>query len=419
MSRCLLRGAMIQVVALVSVLLALGVQVAACLAQESFVTCGVQHDPACRVSLRPGQKSVTVSVRPNAAYLADSTHTKVLTVVSNRCCIDTATVRLDPNGYAAIRWTATEPFDSTVTLNVVGQASGAERLDTITLVAEKKADSTIVVSRNSSRTAYAWIRNEFVPTVTRIVVESVGNRPVTQEDCERIRYSFQPLLKGEATPDSGFTVWERPPQQPFARLLSRTPPDTTSRCIAYTRWKMGDMTGLHQMEVELHGDGIKPERVELRGYGRQGVRVAAGLGLFRSIERDRDFLCRARTDDAACANEDTFPKKVTATHRADGTEAFVGLDFPVILGYSASSPIPRFLSRRLRVIAGTTLNNPEKNPFLGVTLMPLIAPAAEELPMQISVGMTINGPKRPMYGLSLDASSLAAPVLRVLGVGGG
>jgi hypothetical protein len=273
-------------------------------------------------------------------------------------------------------------------------ASGGVLTGTVVLIPPESTPVRVTLNSSSITKSHIWLRNEFVPTTTRIRINVADSTT-----CENIRFQFRPRLNGLATPDTGRAVWLR------------------GKCVADTRWKLGDAAGQQEMDVTIGGDkGIVSQRIQMIAYGRQGPRLTAGLGLFRQIVRNQSFLCTSRTDNPGCATVETLPKKITTTQRADGTEPFFALEFPLLSYRRGRGPVAQVM-RHTRLVAGTTFNNPEDNPFLGVAVFPLIRAASEEIPFQLSTGMTLKAPRHPYVGLSLDASTLVTSILKVLGAG--
>ena len=366
--------------------------------------CGIPPvSSQCEVQLGAKDTAVLVVVKPPMA----ATGVEEVTVISDRCCVDSTRVRRDANGLVRIRWSSATPPEKAVRLFVlVPSASGVPQQGVVTLLPAAVGQvSEILLTRSSVRTHYVWVQGTYIPATVDVEVASVGNRVVADRaECEKIRFTFQPTVEGKATPDSGRARWIPEAQ------------GSAGSCRAQTRWKLGDAS-VQQMDLTLSGDGLRASRLRLVGYGRQEPRVMGGLGRFRHIVRDTEVQCTGAADHPQCAALDSFPQKVSTTVRGNGLEPYGAVEFSLLFMSHFRGALPEFVFRRVRLVGGTTLKHPEKNPFAGIALMPLVHTSLEESPFQLTIGSTLSGRKYFFYGVSVDAAIITNPLLGIFGLG--
>jgi hypothetical protein len=141
--------------------------------------------------------------------------------------------------------------------------------------------------------------------------------------------------------------------------------------------------------------------------------------MFRNIVRDVEIQCDSATQRTECASAGTYPQKVTITRRGNGLEPYGALEFPLIFATRYSSTVSEFILRRIRLVGGTTLKHPDKNPFAAINILPIVHPFMEGVPFQFTVGATMNGRKQWFYGVSVDAGLITKPLVGIFGLGGG
>ncbi|HEX2202122.1 MAG TPA: hypothetical protein VHG91_02435 [Longimicrobium sp.] len=365
----------------------------------------------CEAHLETDQKKVAVAFRMREHLPRPAT----ATLVASECCVDSTSVAADANGFVSFTWAGESAPKKKVTIRVIGSTSNPEGITTpweeqIALIPpDEEKLRTMVVSPLDTTDTYVWLRNTFVPTPIHVEVNNIGGSP-SEEGCAKLRFAFQALLEGKATPDSGRARLQRSSRHPFHPV-----------CVVETRWKLSDGAGRQHLELTLGDDKtFKTRRVRIAGIARQGPRLAAGLGFFSNIRRDDRIVCRTVEQHDKCRDVKAadLPKEITIGGRnASGMEPYFGLELPIFLRNEPDNIVERLLYQHTRILVGTTFERPEENYFIGVALLPILSSAAEESPFQITMGLGAGF--RGMYGgMSLDAAVLVKPILSVFGVAG-
>jgi hypothetical protein len=182
---------------------------------------------------------------------------------------------------------------------------------------------------------------------------------------------------------------------------------------------LADDAGEQQMDVIVTGEQIVRSRFSVTAFARETPRLSGGFGYFTGLRQDQTTTCAQVRDSARCAGKPDSVE-VTVQRRGNAVEPYFGLEFPIFFGYrvSSASTVGRYLSEHLRIVMGSTFQRPGDNVFVGLALMPLISGASEASPFQVSAGLGAGGWRTRYVGMSLDASTIVAPILKTIGVPG-
>jgi hypothetical protein len=391
-------------------------------AAQGLLTCNLPPlGTNCSTTLAPGQDTIQLSVHVGVPTAAGNDTARV-TVSSSHCCVRPQVATADRNGYVNLTWRAAEPPDTTVTIALVQRdpVTNVSRTGVVGLFLPKDRPIRTIGYLDRTQT-YVWVRGDHVPVEVPISVLSVGwakdsiagsgdtiRTPpaMTRELCESVRFAFLPRMEGKASPDTGRATWHS----------LETDPD--HQCRVETRWQLADDAGEQNMEIHLGGDnGIQSTRFPIRAFARQTPRLSGGFGYFQDLRQDREVSCGDEPEHPRCAGKPDSVD-VTVQVRNGAFVPFFGLEFPIFFGYRPRDGVSTYLSERLRIVLGSTFERPEDNFFVGLTLMPLISGASEASPFQLSMGLGRKGLRTWYMGMSLDASTIVAPILSTFGVTG-
>lgn len=357
---------------------------------------------ACSLELPLGQDSVQFSVQvlvPLPGPL--SPDTPRVTIGSSACCIQPQVAKVDPNGFVSTTWRGVRRPEAPVTVTFAAQTPLGLQTGVVTIRSQPAAQRIISVRPNPEDTRYVWIRGDRIPVRIPIPVRSVDG-VLTQPVCESVRVVFRARMEGKADPDTTLARWD----------------DDEAECAAFTRWKLADDAGEQDLDVTVGGTGsMIAQRFTVKAYARQTPRLTGGFAHFWDMRFEEEVTCGQARDLARCeGREDSV--EVTRVSRRDRFSPFFAVEMPLLLGHRAGNPISQYVSKHVRLTFGATFERPEDNFFAGVTLFPLLFPASEASPFQLSAGITRRGFKSPYMGFSLDATAFVKPVLTVLGVPG-
>jgi len=360
------------------------------------------HGANCQVPRQPNQTTATIHFRLSPPILGAPNPALQVKELPNGA-VGTAT--LSTPGLFTYTWTGAAAGTDTTRLLVQTATSGDILTDTIHLLPAK---GPMLAVHIPAYYPYVWLRDTWLPITIRAEIRPQGgSSQLTEDSCERIRFAFQPRAGGQAQPDTGFASWEQMDH------------DMPGRCIAETRWKLGDATGSQQLRV-LVGDNDRVARTDriLTAYGREGPRIVAGIGYFTHHNSERSLYCTTpETPEADCAlirfGEDTLKREFPVSQENVG-ETFFGVEMPIFYPNQPGSGVATWISKRLRLLVGSTFDEPANNVFVGVSLIPLTVPAFERIPVQIQAGWR---PSEGGYfiGGSVDGTALLTNALKALG----
>jgi hypothetical protein len=293
-----------------------------------------------------------------------------------------------------------------VTITLLSYASGLRRGQVTIHPPEEASIRSVKVHELDDDHAYVWIRGDYVPRPIWVDIDSIGGRPIDEAQCAQIKYRFLPLQGGTASPDSGFTQFDS------AHHGAPRPV-----CTAETRWKLADAAGEQQLLVDFSGTRIQRQRVQVSGLARQGPRLSGGVGWFQAHRGEREITCNSRDQHSACSDvpADSFPATRKGNIRDESVEPYFAVELPIFFAYESHHELHKYLFEHVRLVLGSTFEQPEENYFVGLALLPLFSSASEYSPFQINAGHS----KRGWYaGMSLDASTIVKPIFSVFGFTG-
>lgn len=377
--------------------------------------------PTCVVGLLGGQDSIQFSVRVHPALRRPVNDSVPVTIATSRCCVNTQSVRPDRNGYVNVLWKAAQEPDTAVQIRfAMTGLDGILWTDSVVLVPHKDPPK---VTRATATTPYlgtvpryVWVRNDHIPVPVPVVIDSLRgvSNDSLPERCETVRVVFQARMGSAASPDTAQALWH-PRWDPKAKRWD----STRGSCVAETRWKLADDAGEQQMDVVVTGENIAHSRFSITAFAREAPRLSGGFGYFTALRQDHETTCAEARESSRCAGKPDSAG-VTVQRRDDAVEPYFGLEFPIFFGYrvSSASAVGRYLSEHLRIVMGSTFKRPGDNLFVGLALMPLVSGASEASPFQVSAGLGRGGWRTRYIGMSLDASTIVAPILKTIGVPG-
>ncbi|MBB4634019.1 hypothetical protein [Longimicrobium terrae] len=347
------------------------------------------HGAGCEVKLEAGQSSALIRFRPT--ILGPTTFTIRGGGLNEK-------VSLNGDMTANFRWIEAAPPTDTVLILVETAGAPIVQWDTVRIYPHVAAARTLALQDNLA--PYVWIRNQWLPLTLRIGVGTAQGAQLTQAECEKVRFALQPLPDGDASPDTG--------------RASYYPNRSGYTCFVEPRWKFAEVTGRQDLGIRV-GD----ESVRIPGVAREGPRIAAGIAWFsRHTSKDTRY-CNSYSDDFDVCSEDrvsfsdSVKKTRMETHDKEW-QPFFAVETPPFLGWDQSTnPIGQYLQTNVRVVAGSTFVEPQKNFFVGLTLLPLRATELESLPLQLQAAWRWNGGF--VGGLSVDGSGLISNALKALG----
>jgi hypothetical protein len=350
------------------------------------------HGPNCEVNLATGQRSVFIHFRPTVSlpagaplkYNVQGTH--ILRQVS-----------LGADNTGQIPWS--NPTPPTDTVLILVQTSGVPILqsDTIRIIPAAAPSRSVMPQDNLA--PYVWLRNNWVPTPLRIGLATPGGPPLSEKECESLRYSLQAIPEGDVSPDTGSATYEAG-ARPY-------------NCFVVARWKLADVAGRQDFGVRVGN-----ELVRVHGVAREGPRIVAGLALFTRHVSEQTRYCvnyeqafnDCHTDRESFA--DTVKKKRDETGE-NAWQPFFAVEAPFLWRQQFTNRGLQKLQRHLRLVGGSSFVKPTDNFFLGVTFLPVLGTELESLPIQIETAWRWNGGF--VGGLSVDGTGLLTNALKALG----
>jgi hypothetical protein len=306
-----------------------------------------------------------------------------------------------PNGEVRTRWFRSGGGDSVRILAEINSPT-AYGLRYIKLTPRKKVagDSMKVVMREF-RAASAWYEKTSTPAIVELMqLQRRAMRPDTivpitaDSTCSRYRAAFTRAQTATSVlPDTGrFTVTpvrrprgERWPQQTAEFVLGNKNPEQNG-CLALAEWHLGTGVGQRAMRVHLlsaTGTTALQEPIDILTHARPLPRIFAGLNLTRHESRVAVAPKQERTVQVERIQPDgskaTFETKETIQPAREDT--IRGAWEPGASGGLVGAPIPAL--REFTMSAGVDLKNPSRNFFAGFSLIHLVRPSLESLPLDI------------------------------------
>lgn len=348
--------------AVVPLLLTLSV-IAPLRGQSTTIQCLTPLDSGCTFRQRPGDAKLQLSVRILTASGSPAVDIPV-TFTASRCCIEAAsTSKTGSTGVATVVWAGTVPNGISDRIRIDLWRGGSTTSDSILIV--PNLDVTYALEPVDDY--FIWFRDDQVPEAVDFFLERAeGN--ITKAECDRAQVMFTPHLGGSAGPSPAFAQWY--PRDPGRDAL---PSDTSGTCRVGASWKLANSVGDQHLNARLVGSE-GPTRVDanVRATSRHPPRFMAGFGYFPDNEE-----------------------------RDDRANAVFGLDFPMF----SEGFCPAGICRTLRVIIGSTFENPSEEYFVAVPLLPIFFEGSREaLPIQVSVG--VANFRGPFVATTVDASGL-------------
>jgi hypothetical protein len=331
-------------------------------AQSPSIRCLAPLDALCAVRQRPGDAKLQLSVRLLTASGSPAADLPV-SFTTSRCCVEAAsTNKTTATGIATVVWSGNVP-------NGVN-----DRIQLYLWRGDTPAPDSIIIIPNLD-VAYAlepvddyfiWFRDDQIPEPVDFYVERTTG-PITRAECDRTQVIFTPHLGGGAGPSPAFARWY--PRDPNVPPL---PSDTAGTCRVGASWRLANSVGEQHLNARLVGSE-GPTRVDanVRATSRHPPRFVAGFGYFPFNDQ-----------------------------RVDRANAIFGLDFPMF----SEGICPLEICRTLRLVIGSTFENPSEEFYVAVPLLPLWQGSREALPLQVTMG--VANMRGPFLSTTLDASGL-------------
>lgn len=349
----------------------------------------------CRIALEKDQRYVPVEFRLATPYLGSAPLELRARVLPSGSDIAIERDAENPALYRLTHRLTTDPAD-TVRILVQSVGLGVPLSDTIHLIPPPTARQVRTEPQNYA--PFVWLRESWIPLTIHPEIVPVDGPALTPETCEQIRFAYQPRGGGTAQPDTGSARW------------------VDERCLAETRWKLGDAAGEQQLRLVVGGDERTARETEVfRANARQTPRIVVGVAHYTRHEHRVERFCAAPDTPEAQCKETRFGAdtvKLSFEETEASEQAFFAVDFPVILRAQPTG-FRSLVSERLRLTVGSTFVRPQDNAFVGLTLLPLLEPATEGFPVQLHAGWRINGGY--VFGGSIDGTALIKNVLTALG----
>lgn len=360
------------------------------------------HGADCQVQLGTGQTEATILFEPTPRYIGERTVAFRASTLPGGPPVPVASHR-DWQGVFRYTWSGTANPSDTLRVLVQTETFGVLASDTIHLLPPKVPPLRV---STPGYDPHVWLREAWVPRTIRAEVKREGGGALTLDSCESTRFAFYPRGGGTVEPDTGSARWEE-------RGYGAEP-----LCLAETRWKLGDATGGQQLRLVV-GDGDRVTRhvSVIDAYARQAPRIAVGYGYFSRFASTEELFCSDRDTPRANCDKvrfepDTLKREFDV--RADGEwQPLIGVEFPIFTSSQPSNRITKFVSKRLRLIAGSSFTRPVDNAFFGVTVIPLYTPSYEGFPVQVQAGWRMQGGF--VGGATVDGSALISSALKALG----
>lgn len=350
------------------------------------------HGPNCEVNLAAGQRSVFVHFRPTVP-LPPGTPLKYN--VQGTHILRQVTPRADNTG--EISWS--NPTPPTDTVLILVQTTGVPILQSDTIRIIPAAAPPRTVSPQDNLAPYVWLRNSWVPTPLRIGVAPEVGPPLSEKECESLRYSLQAIPEGDVSPDSGSATYEAG-ARPY-------------NCFVVARWKLADVAGRQDFGVKVGN-----ELVRVHGVAREGPRIVAGLAFFTRhlSEETRYCVNYEQAFDDCHTDRESFADTVKKNRDDTGENAwqpFFAVEVPFLWRQQLTNRGLQKLQRHLRLVGGSSFVEPTDNFFLGLTFLPILGTELESLPIQVETAWRWNGGF--VGGVSVDGSGLLTNALKALG----
>ena len=391
---------------LAGALLAFGVLVPlSARAQSGLIDCSASGNPPdCRVPLKATDRSATIMFRLTNPNLSEAPKILIAPLGTGDAAVQITEGASRTYTYP---WKSDTVIRSTVRLLVqtVPTAVVPLQSDTIYLVPPQATPIDVVVRRYAP---YAGLKDTWLPMVITPQFEHQNQSQLTEAECAKVRFKAQAGAAGTVAPDSGRGQWDA----------------ANHRCVGETRWRLGPATGTQQLRFDIGDDkDVAQSHGMLRAFSREGPRVIGGVGYFNRYSATRTFYCpvkRPSNPATECAREepnaltaDTFQVK-RRERRDNEVRPFAGIEVPIVLSHQPANSVGQFFARRVRLLAGTGIDEPGENMFVGATISALFFPEYESSLVQLQGGWQF---RRGGYfiGASIDASSLLSAALKSLG----
>lgn len=341
-------------------------------AQRKEIECLAPLDSLCTLRQRPGDAKLQLSVR----ILTQSGNPAAEVPVSfttSRCCVEPANDSTSPTGIASVIWSGSVPNSVSDRIRIDLWRGGAATPDSI--IIRPNPDIPAALALVPVDTYFVWFRDDQVPKPVDFFVERAGNNErITKGECDRAQVIFTPHLGGTAGPSPAYARW-------FPRDTTREPQpsDTDGTCRVGATWRLANSVGTQHLNARLAGtEG--PTRVDAnaRATARHPPRFVAGFGYFPFEDEEE-----GESEDGEAQVRATF-----------------GLDFPVF----SERVCPLHLCRTLRLVIGSTFDDPREEYYASVPLLPLFGGSREALPVQMNLGWA--NAKGPFVSTTVDASGL-------------
>lgn len=355
------------------------------------------HAADCRIPLRPGQTSLQIRFRPTILPAAGKTeHYHVLG--EGVVATEASATATEPG---IIEWRGS--ITPTRPVPIIVERKNPPHLTTTIQILPPEGPVPLTLQNNLG--AYVAHRDSWIPLLLRVGIGRENGAFLTEEECTAVRYRVTPLPNGEAEADSGVGAYD--------------PDDNKYRCYAEFRWKLANVTGDQQLRITA-GDGTRFTREEsqLGAYAREPARIVVGAGLFSRHRADETRFCESYEQEVEeCAeNRGTTEDSIKRTRDVtmeNRWEPYFAIEVPITPSVQPGNAGLRFLSRRVRLVGGSTFDRPLDNFFVGLGVVPLVLPRWEDAKVQLHGAWRWNGGF--MAGVTFDGSGVLSGVLKTLG----
>jgi hypothetical protein len=316
----------------------------------------------CRIVVGAGEVKVPLHVLIRSIPDAQPRASQPVHFSSARCCLTTKRDSTDALGIAQSIWAGTIASRDSVIVDV---HFGAGQSNRIVLIDTVKPAATVYRLYAVAGVDQDWFASGHLPKAVSVEILDQNDAPVAEPKCS--------TLKLLTRPRAGKTV-DTIPATYYPSERNTKP----GRCIAEVRWKLSEMPGVQRLDVSVTGANGS---LTVDAVARAEPRIITGPALF--YQEGSNLL------------------------------GFFGVEFPVF--QSAIRPNHNHNLDRLRIIVGTSFENPEDDYFAAISLLPLVFGGPHEFgPVQVSVGRANGG--RWVGSLNVNALDVVKPLLKKLGV---
>ncbi|MFL5382297.1 MAG: hypothetical protein ACJ8GN_07260 [Longimicrobiaceae bacterium] len=336
-----------------SILIAAGaIALTATTARAQKITCTQAQNCNLNVSSETAPQYLTVHVSgSNGVGLRDVPVTFVVKKGSGGV---TPEARTDVDGYATTQWTPAAAGAYPAEIQVSATAGGRVINQTLQITYTAPVASVALYPATHSGDHQWWYEENQLRNPLRVEIRG----PMTAAECQAAKVIFRSVGGGTAAPDTVNGTWEG---------------RSGEQCVAESWWRLPKGVGTSAVRASM----TNGSNVSFLAHGRRLPRIMAGVAgdmshSFTQAKTSTRTIQVSRVDPVQNTTI-TYDSTITTAPRVDTTHAkftftpTIGVDFPLN---------PRLQWARGSIL--TTLRNPEKNLFVGLSLWQILRGVAQE-----------------------------------------